>query len=58
VPRGDAWTLAELELELEAFAAELEDAGLRENTIDTYVGRTEPFLRWLAGTYEPRGPNS
>lgn len=58
VPRGDAWTLAELELELEAFGIELEDVGLRENTINTYVGRADTFLRWLAGTYEPRGPQS
>jgi hypothetical protein len=24
--------------------------------VKTYVGRSEIFLRWLAGDYTPRGP--
>jgi hypothetical protein len=34
------------------------DAGLQPNTISTYVGRSETFLRWLVGDYSPRGPNA
>ncbi len=50
------WTLAELERELERFERELNAAGLRRNTTQTYVGRTATFLAWLAGDYHPRGP--
>jgi len=50
------WTLPELQDELQAFEAELTRAGLKRNTIRTYVDRTEPFLRWLNGDYQPRGP--
>ena len=38
--------------------SELAEAGLKEATINTYVGRAETFLRWLNGTYQPRGPNT
>jgi hypothetical protein len=28
------------------------------NTVQTYVGRSETFLRWLAGRYRPTGPRN
>jgi hypothetical protein len=55
---ADQWTSAELFAELRSFEAALLDAGLQPNTISTYVGRSETFLRWLVGDYSPRGPNS
>jgi len=48
------WTLLELHAELERWEGELRRAGKSENTIATYVGRSEIFLRWLAGDYHPR----
>lgn len=57
-PQRDTWTIDELFEDLEAFATELTVAGLKENSIVTYVGRSETFVRWLAGTYAPRGRNS
>ena len=50
------WTLSELRAELRRFERELRAKKLRENTVQTYVSRTDTFLRWLDGTYEPRGP--
>ena len=47
---------SELRRELDRFEAELRAAGLRENTVHTYVQRSETFLRWLVGDYRPRGP--
>jgi len=49
-----AWTLAELHVEFERWEGELRRAGKSENTIATYIGRSETFLRWLAGDYDPR----
>jgi hypothetical protein len=50
------WRVAELEAELRRYEAELRRAGLKENSISTYVDRAGRFIRWLAGDYEPRGP--
>jgi hypothetical protein len=55
-PRASQWTSQQLWQALEEFKRELRAAGLRDNTVDTYVGRTTTFLRWLAGDYTPRGP--
>jgi hypothetical protein len=55
-PRGTQWTSEDLWKALEAFKSELQAAGLRENSVSTYVGRTTIFLRWLDGDYTPRGP--
>ena len=52
----ESWTLRELQGELLRFEQELRAAGLRPSSIDTYVDRTERFLRWLAGDYTPQGP--
>ena len=54
-PRGTQWTSTELRRELEEFRRQLEAAGLRKSSIETYVTRTAVFLRWLDGDYEPRG---
>ena len=50
------FTLDELWQQLREFEAELKRARLRPATVDTYVGRTQTFLRWLAGDYHPVGP--
>lgn len=55
---ADSWTLDELEQELRRFEAELRKANLAENSVRTYVDRSAIFLRWLAGDYHPRGPQS
>ena len=54
--RGTQWTSHELRAALEEFKRELEAAGLRANSIETYVGRTTVLLRWLDGDYTRRGP--
>ena len=54
----DTWTLAELERELKRFESELRAANLAENSVRTYVDRSERFIRWLAGDYHPQGPRS
>lgn len=54
----DRWNSAELRAELLRFEAELRAANLRERTVQTYVGRAEIFVRWLAGDYTPHGPVS
>ncbi len=48
-----SWSLSELRAELIRFESELRAAGLRENSIRTYVDRSTTFLRWLAGEYVP-----
>ncbi len=50
------WTVQELRGELRRFEQELCNAGLAPNSVDTYVNRSEVFVRWLAGEYTPRGP--
>lgn len=57
-PRRQEWGIPDLEEDLVAFEKALTDAGLKDHTIQTYVGRSETFVRWLAGRYQPRGPNS
>jgi hypothetical protein len=54
----ESWTVVELYEELGRFRAEAERAGLKPRTIDTYVGRSEQFVRWLDGDFSFRGPNS
>lgn len=54
--RQGSWTLAELYEELRNFEHELSRAGLKPNSVRTYVDRTDIFLRWLTGEYQPRGP--
>jgi hypothetical protein len=46
----------ELCAELRRFERELQAAGLKENSVTTYVDRTSRFLRWLDGAYQPKGP--
>lgn len=46
----------ELRGELARFEQELRAAGLKENSVVTYVDRTGRFLKWLDGDYQPRGP--
>ncbi|MCB2175770.1 MAG: hypothetical protein KQH57_08175 [Actinomycetales bacterium] len=48
------WTMAELEDELARFERALRAAGKAPDTVDTYVGRSRIFLRWLADDYVPR----
>ena len=52
------WTVGDLQRELERFEAEARRAGLKDNTIRTYVDRSTIFVRWLAGEYQFQGPNS
>lgn len=52
----ETWTYEELRSELDEFERDLRRAGLRDSSVHTYVDRTERFLRWLVGEYEPRGP--
>lgn len=51
------WGIPKLEEDLAAFERALTDDGLKDHTIQTYVGRSETFIRWLAGRCQPRGPN-
>lgn len=50
------WSIAELQDELARFEKELKAKGFQENTVRTYVDRSQLFLRWLVGAYEPQGP--
>ena len=52
------WTIAELEDELMRFENAARAAGLAENSVQTYVGRSRYFVRWLAGDFQFRGPNT
>lgn len=56
-PQRD-WDIEDLHTELEKFEQELISARLKPASVETYVGRTRVFLRWLAGDYRPRGPNA
>ena len=53
---AESWTIDELHEQLDAFEVALRDAGLREKSVATYVGRSRYFVRWLAGDYVPEGP--
>lgn len=57
-PRRLSWTVETLEEDLAQFEKDLQSAGLKPNSVDTYVGRADTFIRWLAGRYKPRGPNA
>ncbi len=54
---GEAFTVAKLRDLLGEFEDELRQAGLKDSSVSTYVGRSETFIRWLEGDYQPRGPN-
>lgn len=49
----NTWTMPELMDALAAFERDLREAGLSENTVHTYVDRSERFLRYLTGDYRP-----
>ncbi len=51
-----AWTLGDLQRELERFEAEARRAGLTETSVRTYVDRTAIFVRWLTGDFQFQGP--
>jgi hypothetical protein len=51
--KGEPWTVNQLHDLLGTFEAELRAAGLKENTIRTYVDRSTIFVRWLDGDYRP-----
>jgi hypothetical protein len=40
----------------EPSAGRIRAAGLKENSVTTYVSRTAQFLKWLDGDCQPRGP--
>jgi hypothetical protein len=52
----DCWTIGQLHELLDEFESELKRAGLKPNSVDTYVGRSRYFLRWLTGDFQPQGP--
>lgn len=54
---NERWSIHDLRAELQRFEADLRAAGLKDNTVRTYVNRSDVFLRWLIGEYRPRGPN-
>ena len=45
--------MSELKARLDDFERDLRLAGLSENTVHTYVDRSERFLRYLVGEYRP-----
>ena len=51
------YTVDELRAELRRFEHELRAAGLKENSVTTYVDCTGRFLKWLDGEYQPKGPS-
>lgn len=54
--REDCWTLQELEAKLRDWEAELVVRGYPRSTVSTYIGRSQIFLRWLSGEWQPTGP--
>lgn len=58
MPNDATWTIGDLRIELDRFESEARRAGLKENTVRTYVDRSSIFLRWLAGDYQFQGPRS
>ena len=48
-----SWTIEELHEELARFERELIEAGLKPNSVHTYVDRSARFLRWLVGDFRP-----
>ncbi|MCA1696697.1 MAG: hypothetical protein LC749_19350 [Actinobacteria bacterium] len=55
---AETWTVIELQQELRRFESELRAAKLADSSVRTYVDRSERFVRWLAGDYQPQGPRS
>ena len=51
-----SWTTVELHEALERFERAARNAGLAENSVKTYVGRSRIFVRWLEGEFEFKGP--
>jgi hypothetical protein len=49
------WSIQELEQELIRFERAARAAGLKENSVHTYVDRSARFVRWLAGDFEFQG---
>jgi len=47
------WTMSELRDALAVFERDLRSAGLSQNAVNTYVDRSERFLRYLTGEYQP-----
>jgi hypothetical protein len=50
------WTIAELYEELDRFEQAARTAGLADDSVGTYVGRSRIFVRWLAGDFQFQGP--
>jgi len=46
-------SLAQLRSELERYEGELRAAGMEQRAIDTYVGQSDRFVRFLTGDYRP-----
>lgn len=57
-PRRTSWTIHQLREDLRRFEDELIAAKLKDSTVRTYVDRSDTFLRWLDGKYQPTGPNA
>ena len=57
-PRRTSWTIEELRGDLRVFEEDLIAANLKPSTVETYVGRSATYLRWLDGKYKPQGPNA
>ncbi len=51
------WSGDELLSMLQLFETELRAAELKDNSVNTYVGRSKKFVLWLRGEWTPRGPN-
>ena len=56
VVMAESWTIADLQAELVRFEAEARRAGLAENSVSTYVGRSQTLVRWLVGDFQFQGP--
>jgi hypothetical protein len=57
-PKRTSWTIEDLRQDLRRFEDELVEANLKPSSVETYVGRSNTFLRWLDGKYKPQGPNA
>ena len=57
-PKRTSWTIEDLRKDLRRFEDELVEANLKPASVETYVGRSNTFLRWLDGRYEPKGPRT
>lgn len=50
------WSTDQLLEEVKSYKQQLEAAGMKPNTVHTYVDRAERFIKWLAGDYQPKSP--